>query len=971
MRTIIVWIILFIVANVQTVHAQSWEVEFELLTEEASKASAEYDHAKAVQLLKQAFQLAEQEQAVDQSIDSGLKLAGAYLNSANNHEANRLLKELSAAYNEQMNEQRKARVAFQLGRSYGNLGQHQTSFKHYVQSEGYARAIDDSVQLARSLVAKSISAIYLGEYDESVEILGEARNINRTDSTHIIYANMTLYTALNYAGKKSEGYPYLEEAYELSKLVGNLNFLKQTLYYLASYVISNHNLRKGFALIKEGLEIAKITNDREMVAYFQKELGDQYKRLNEPEKALSFFNEAQRFYSETGNLTQSNNLLLSIGQVYVSGKNYGSAEPLYQKMYEQAKKVQNEYQIVLSLVGMFHLYLAQNDLITAKRYLDEAYTVAKESDSDRVKAWTYQRYANLPDSVLNFSERKKMGNRWLNIAKNQSEALYLNASMKYAELLEETNPDSAFLYADEVFGMVEKRRKSTSSDALRSLVNADFLEFYYKVGDWYATYRNDLEKTFQLFEEAKSRALFDELVETKKAPLLRVENPETIRLLEQQKAIDKNYQRMYSNRSAEEKRKLAQEIAEMELEYEVNLDNIKTSQPEWKQLDKTELVSLTEAQALLDNKTVLLNYAILPEKLLIFVLSSKKASLIQVPTSHGFKEQLTSAVNSYRDALIQLEEEALLTVRSTQLSNWLLKPVEELLSGKEHLVVIPDGALNLLPFESLRMNDRYLIETHSVKYIPSVSVYKEIQNPHRETERGVLAVAGSGFEQGDALFEARAQNSFATLPFALAEIDSVARVYNGAVILKNEEVTEAGFKKQALDTYKYVHFATHGEINEVSPSQSGLILSKKINTESLFGEDGFLNAREIAQTPLKADLVVLSACNTGSGKVINGEGVMGLQRAFLIAGASSVLTSLWSIYDRSTPTFMGRFYAYLSEYETDEFGMVNRFLRWADWYEPELVDYKTIALRDAKRAMLKHPYYNHPAHWAPFVITGK
>jgi CHAT domain-containing protein len=116
---------------------------------------------------------------------------------------------------------------------------------------------------------------------------------------------------------------------------------------------------------------------------------------------------------------------------------------------------------------------------------------------------------------------------------------------------------------------------------------------------------------------------------------------------------------------------------------------------------------------------------------------------------------------------------------------------------------------------------------------------------------------------------------------------------------------------------------------------------------------------------------VLSACNTGAGKVINGEGLLGLQRSFLVAGASSVVASLWSIYDRSTPLFMSEFYDNLIKYEEDEFGWFDKFLVWGDWFEPKLVDYKTIALRDAKLEMLDHPYYSHPVHWASFTITGK
>ena len=134
---------------------------------------------------------------------------------------------------------------------------------------------------------------------------------------------------------------------------------------------------------------------------------------------------------------------------------------------------------------------------------------------------------------------------------------------------------------------------------------------------------------------------------------------------------------------------------------------------------------------------------------------------------------------------------------------------------------------------------------------------------------------------------------------------------------------------------------------------------------------GFLNAREISQLDIEANLVVLSACNTGTGKVINGEGVMGLQRSLFISGASSVVVSLWSIFDRSTPVFMNKFYNQMISFEEEEISLLDKLKMAANWYEPDLVDYKTLALQQTKIEMIEHPYYSHPVHWAPFVITGK
>jgi len=235
----------------------------------------------------------------------------------------------------------------------------------------------------------------------------------------------------------------------------------------------------------------------------------------------------------------------------------------------------------------------------------------------------------------------------------------------------------------------------------------------------------------------------------------------------------------------------------------------------------------------------------------------------------------------------------------------------------------------------------------------------------------MLAVAGSGFTENSLGTEVSSQNNFASLPSTLIEVESITKAFSNTKILKNDDVTEAGLKSHDLSQFRFLHFATHGNIDEVNPSQSGLILSKKADIESLFGEDGYLNSSEISGLTLNADLVTLSACNTGMGKVVTGEGLIGLRRSFLSAGASSVMVSLWSIYDRSTADFMSEFYSMLKTHESADYGIMNRTLDWFGLYEHPLFDYKAKALRDAKLAMITHPYYSHPVHWAPFILIGK
>jgi CHAT domain-containing protein len=159
------------------------------------------------------------------------------------------------------------------------------------------------------------------------------------------------------------------------------------------------------------------------------------------------------------------------------------------------------------------------------------------------------------------------------------------------------------------------------------------------------------------------------------------------------------------------------------------------------------------------------------------------------------------------------------------------------------------------------------------------------------------------------------------------------------------QATEAALKREKLADYKRIHFATHSVIDEEVPAMSGVVLSL-VNAGD---EDGVLRMNEIFNLNLDADLVVLSACQTGLGKLKRGEGMVGLTRAFMYAGSPRVVVSLWQVNDLATPQFMKAFYRRLTRGDTT-----------------------TAALRRAKLAMLRSdiPAYHHPYFWAPFVLVG-
>ena len=189
---------------------------------------------------------------------------------------------------------------------------------------------------------------------------------------------------------------------------------------------------------------------------------------------------------------------------------------------------------------------------------------------------------------------------------------------------------------------------------------------------------------------------------------------------------------------------------------------------------------------------------------------------------------------------------------------------------------------------------------------------------------------------------------FTNLPNTREEVNAISELYPKAErqVYLGAQAREEALKAEQLNQYRYIHFATHGLINEKIPSRSGIVLSLIPDSK----EDGFVQMREIMRLKLNADMVTLSACSSGLGKLVDGEGMIGLTRAFMYAGADSVVVSLWNVSDSATAELMSAFYRNLKN------GLP-----------------KDEAMRQAKLKLLHGPQsvWKHPYFWAPFVLAGE
>jgi CHAT domain-containing protein len=278
-------------------------------------------------------------------------------------------------------------------------------------------------------------------------------------------------------------------------------------------------------------------------------------------------------------------------------------------------------------------------------------------------------------------------------------------------------------------------------------------------------------------------------------------------------------------------------------------------------------------------------------------------------------------------------------------------------TGATQLIVIQDGILHYVPFETLIGQDgQHLVEHQTISYAPSASILPQLKRDHTpDVRKELLAVGdptlpsipGRDLPQLVRAVYTRAGFSFGPLPYAGRELNEIAGLFPaGQVkIIVGAQLTEATLKRERLAEYKRLHFASHALVDERVPDRSGIVLSAAAD-----GEDGILRVPQILRLRIDADLVVLSACQTALGKLVRGEGMLGLSRAFLTSGAARVIVSGWEVNDLSTADFMKTFYTFLRENIPP-----------------------AEALRQAKLSLLhsSSPAYRHPYYWAPFILLGR
>lgn len=777
-------------------------------------------------------------------------------------------------------------------------------------------------------------------------------------------------------GRYRQALDHYQQALAISEQLASAISLSQDHGNLGLACLGLGRVDQALTHLDAAIEQATASGMQQDQAYWLRHRGNAQVLKGLHDKGLESHRTAIDLYEKIGAGTERVEALHDIGQLHLVLGDTVTARNRFLESMELARSIGLSRAITLNMMALGDLQASHGDLEAAAALYAQAAERARESGE--LAQWTdaLLRLAAAWREQDRLDEAETAARQALDIAVETAAAgRHAQALYALAELarLQDLNPDALKLYreADELLESVpdvELRWRvlhgqglsefSTGDPAaaVRSLQEAigviegvrDRLEQErFRAGylqDKFQVYvdlvRIQLEAglsedAFSTAERLRSRSYLDLLEGAEASNSTQAENldefelRERILTLRRALATERDLPRMEQRQPAI--RVYSQELFEAEQEYQAMLDERRRGRPVHG-LDRVP--TYADVGARLRSDEALVEYVVGQDNIMLFLLTAQEIYTHVIPLR---RQDLDNKVELLRN-LVSRQDDERWKKPAGSLSGLLLDPLTA--SGRlepvRHLYLVPHGTLNYLPFALLPLNGqdggRPIIESLTLAYLPTAAA---------------LLTAGGDSVQGEGLLAVAPERT------RLRYADEEALVINALMetrskVLIGSEATESAFKLEAAG-YRMLHLATHGYFNKLNPMLSGLEL------ESDAANDGQLELHEILNLDLNADLVTLSACQTGLGsgffnEVPAGDDFVGLTRAFLYAGSTSVMATLWQVDDASTLDLMKLFYGRLQQAGTR-----------AD---------KARALAEAQRGLLASNRYRHPYYWAPFVLVG-
>ena len=831
-----------------------------------------------------------------------------------------------------------------IGIVYYYYSNYHKALEHYKQSLEICKVLGDRKGEGKAL--NNIGLVYqnLSDYSKSLEYYQESLELFKEleDLSGECYTCNGIGVVYRYLGYYQKSLEYHQKSLDISRELGDRRNEGATLQNIGVIYFYLSKYSRSLGYFQKSLEIYRGLGNRmgEIITFNC--IGEVYRILSDYLKALQYYNQSLAISRELGDRSSEGEILNNIGIVYTNLSDYPEALKYYQKSLAISKGMGDPSKEGINLYNIGTVYNYLSDYPKALEYYRQSLEIFREVGYRLGEGLTLGSIGEVYTKQGKYAEAEEYIQKALAIAlelktEGDIQIIYFGLGECYAaqgmDSLAVMSYAKSIETAESIRGKLEVETHKTSYMKGVIEVYEKMIKSLIKLG------RN--KEAYDYLERMKARALLD-ILEGGKIDFAEVmTDEEALKEKTLIAQLEKLNQSLADIKIGEEDKldSLSLIRDEKREELEAFEEKVYLSHPELKELrGKGEPINLRRAQRILSRDEAAVYYVTTEEQLFIFILTRNKLEVL----SQEIKEE---DLNALIDELLSGVDISVLQWNSEisqKLFKILLEPIGGLLKGKERICIIPDGRLNYLPFQALQDEEtgRCLIEDYSIYYAPSYSTLAWLRMMGTYGGRELLAFGNPVFGEEDSTLIAM-RGELVPLPATEKEVKELENVYQPkAKVFLESEATESNFKLNCQD-YGVLHFATHALVNEVSPLYSSIAFSKE---ES---EDGFLEAREIMKMELNADLAVLSACKTAYGKVMEGEGMLGLTRAFFTAGVPSVVASLWNVEDNATRELMVQFHTRLREGERP-----------------------AAALREAQLYLLKETQYNSPLYWAPFVLIG-
>ena len=703
------------------------------------------------------------------------------------------------------------------------------------------------------------------------------------------------------------------------------------------------------------LNSARKTATGEQIPKVLNSLAYLYMEQEDYAQADAQFHQTLKIYRTAKNQREESRVLLNLGVVQQRQSNHEHALALFRQSLDLATTTNIVDVEIAALEGIGVVLTAQSSFDDGLKALDKGLAIARGTQDKMRQTELLWRTAQTYQQMRDYTRAEQFA----------EDAVVLARAMHLPKLTFLATVTLGDTYAANNKTELAIKTLKDSIDQLETLRDRvagrdEGLQLFFenKVGPYHSlvmllTTQGKNVEALLYAERAKGRVLLD-AVSSGKSDLANVLT-ETERSEEQHvlKKISDINQRIKSQRAEDTptENELYSQLDAARLELASFKDRTYVAHPELRlRSGVAQAVTLASLKTLTATSDLAyLEYVVTERKLGVFIVKRNRITnepdirYLNLPVN---ADALREKVNRFQSMLANRHPNH--RTLSRELYQLVIEPLANELQNIRTVCVVPDSFLWTLPFQALtRKRGNYLIEQYTLYYAPSLSVLHELNDrTRRTTTNGSLIAFGNPVIGRDG----KLNQDLCPLPEAETEVAEVAAAVGSKVkkVFVGRDAHEKSFKALAPG-YAIIHLATHGVLDNRNPLYSHLLLTK---TDGDVENDGSLEAREIMNMRLNADLVVLSACETGNGRISPGEGVIGMSWAFFVAGTRSMVVSQWRVNSESTSHLMKNFYQALA---TRQSNTAN----------------KSEALRQASLRLLKDPSYRHPFYWAGFVLLGR